>query len=274
MDSAREGLAAPAGTTRAEALRGLRAVLGTPEVHPGAAGVLPLGLPDLDARLSGGLRLGGLHEIAPADEADTAAALGFATALLAKSCTATLPAGQAARLDRDRDADGGAILLVVPDGAPLLDGHGLCALGLSPERLLVLRVGTAASALAALEEAVRSAALSAVVGWLEAGLDLKASRRLQLAAERTQPLLLVLRPAGAGQPNAAATRWRVGAAQGRRDRFGCLARACWSVALERCRNGRPGRWLLEWDHAAHRLCLAGGMGDRAPPQGLPARASA
>ena len=40
----------------------------------------------------------------------------------------------------------------------------------------------------------------------------------------------------------------------------------WSVALERCRNGRTGEWVVEWDHVAHRFRLVEGVADRAPHQ--------
>ena len=35
------------------------------------------------------------------------------------------------------------------------------------------------------------------------------------------------------------------------------------MTLERCRNGRPGEWLLEFDHAAHRFSLAAALADPA-----------
>ncbi len=264
MDSAQEWVRGPprglGECGRAEAVAGLRRLLAASEAPARDASVLPLGVAVVDAALAGGLGLGLLHEFAPAEEADAAAAFGFAAALLARRAALGPSAG--------------AMLLVVSERGPVLDGHGLAALGLPPDRLLLLRVGSPAMALAALEEALRAGGLAAVLGRIETGLDLAASRRLQLAAEAAGPLLVVLRPAEAEQPNAAATRWRIGAARGLRDRFGHLARPRWGVELARCRNGRPGRWLLEWDHAAHRLDLAEGLGDRAAPPGWGARCRA
>ncbi|HKU96772.1 MAG TPA: ImuA protein, partial [Vineibacter sp.] len=57
------------------------------------------------------------------------------------------------------------------------------------------------------------------------------------------------------------------AAAASRDRFGAFAHWRWQVALERCRNGRPGHWTLEWDHVAYRLRLAEVVADRAPAAG-------
>ncbi len=108
----------------------------------------------------------------------------------------------------------------------------------------------------AFEAALHARCLSALVGLVGEGLPLKASRRLQLAAEGAEaPLVLVLRPAGPGSPNGAATRWSVASAPGAIDRFGTLRAPRWRARLERCRNGRGGSWLLEWDSAAHRLRL-------------------
>jgi protein ImuA len=112
---------------------------------------------------------------------------------------------------------------------------------------------------------------AAVVGALDTGLDLKTSQRLHLAAGESGRLLVLMRPARAG-PSAAMTRWRVGSAAAARDRFGLIARWRWRVALERCRNGRPGEWLLEFDHAAHRFSLASALADPALARSAGARA--
>jgi protein ImuA len=211
-------------------------------------GTLPLGIHDIDARLAGGgLALGQLHELAPMDSGDEPAALGFALALVAR------------HLARVR----GEALLVVGQAHPLPYGHGLAGLGLDPERLLLFEVGSDGDAYRALEESLRSQGLAAVAGLIDAALPLAQSRRLHLAAARTDLLLLVLRPPGAESPNVATTRWRIAAGKALRDRFGCIERPCWQVTLDRSRNGRTGHWLLEWDHAAHRFGLAGALAGHA-----------
>jgi protein ImuA len=128
----------------------------------------------------------------------------------------------------------------------------------------------------AMEEALRSAAPAAVVGVIDQ-LDLKLSQRLHLAAIACGLPLLLLRPPSPSQPfrasgrgpeggieaSAAATRWRVGTAAAARDRFGLIARPRWRLHLERCRNGRPGEWIVEYDHVAHRFSLAAALADPA-----------
>ncbi|WP_243913608.1 ImuA family protein [Methylobacterium sp. J-078] len=219
---------------------------------PVLRGALPLGIHDIDSRLAqGGLALGQLHEIAPAQAGDEPAALGFALALVAR------------HLARVR----GEALLVVGQGHPLPYGHGLAGLGLDPARLLLFEVASDADAYRALEESLRSQGLAAVAGLVDAALPLAQSRRLHLAAGRTDRLLLVLRPPEAESPNVAATRWRIAAGKALRDRFGCIERPCWQATLDRSRNGRTGHWLLEWDHAAHRFGLAGALAGHAAEAG-------
>lgn len=219
----------------------------------GEAGpVLALGAPALEAALpGGGLSLNALHELAPAGPLDRPAALGFLVALMGAA-----GAGSGRRL-----------LFVAPRGADpgRLDGHGLKRLGLPPERLIVAETADDAATLWTLEEALRSRAVAAVAGCLGSGLDLTPSRRLHLAAAASGALLMVLRPAGADRPNAAATRWRVGAARAARDRFGCLLCPRWRIALERCRGGVEGAWEVEFDHAARGFRLVGALGDDAFP---------
>ena len=202
---------------------------------------MPLGIPALNGHLpGGGLALGPPHEIAPAEPGDGAAALAFALALCAI---------------RLAGVKGEALIAAAPD-QPLPYGHGLASLGLDPARVLLLEAGGDGEVYRALEAALHARCLAVLVGLVGAGLPLKAGRRLQLAAEGGEPpLVLILRPAGPGAPNGAATRWSVASAPGGLDRFGLLATPRWGARLERCRNGRGGAWLLEWDSASHRLRL-------------------
>ena len=248
------GLAARRAAART-ALRGVAAE--ARDAASTSAAVLPLGLAAVDAHLpGGGLGLGQPHEIAPLEEGDEPCALGFGLALLAR------------HLARVR----GEALLVIAPGHPTPYGHGLAGLGLDPGRVLLLEAGSDTEVYLALEEALRAGSLPALAGLVESGLPLKQGRRLQLAAEAARPLLLILRPARAEAANGAATRWRIAAGGGGRDRFGCLTGPRWRAHLDRCRNGRPGTWLLEWDHAAHRFGLPDALAGH-PPAARPGRAS-
>jgi protein ImuA len=147
-------------------------------------------------------------------------------------------------------------------------GHGLHQLGIDVGRLMLVETKTDKDALWAMEETLRSQARPALVAGALAGeLDLTMSRRLNLAAAaHGSPLALLRAPAATGA-SAAATRWRIGTAPAGKDRFGAFQHWRWRVALERCRNGRPGQWLIEWDHVAHRFRMVEGVADRAPAAG-------
>src|SRR5580704_4854619 len=141
-----------------------------------------------------------------------------------------------------------------------LYGHGLNGLGLDPARLILVETAHRKETLWAMEEAVRSAAPAAVVGVIDT-LDLKTSQRLHLAATDAGLPLFLLRSAATLESSAAATRWRIGPAQAARDRFGLVTQPRWHLQLERCRNGRPGEWVVEYDHVARRFSLAAALAD-------------
>ena len=143
-----------------------------------------------------------------------------------------------------------------------LSGHGLNGLGLDPARLILVETAHRKDTLWAIAEALRSAAPQAVAGMIDK-LDLKTSQKLHLAASDAGLPLLLLRPAQTLEASAAATRWRVGTAEAARDRFGMHARPRWHLQLERARNGRPGEWVVEYDHVAHRFSLAAALADPA-----------
>lgn len=244
---------------RAEALRHLRRLLPALEARVPRSLPIALQIPEIDACLpEKGLDRGVVHEIAPATGGDWAAAFGFAVALLGRALA---------------ESNGPALLVVSKRGfadAGKPYGHGLADLGLPLERLILIEAGADLEALWVLEEVLRSRSGTAAIGCLGGKLDLKASRRLNLAADGAG-LSLILRPPEADEPNAAATRWRIASAPAVRDRFGAFAGWRWRVDLERCRNGRPGTWIVEFDHASHRVRLAGALADHTRPDGADAR---
>src|SRR6266566_1108534 len=237
---------------------------------------LPFGLVAFDSHLpNGGLACGALHEIVPTTQAALPAAFGFVVAILARlssSYGAGLADGE--RTDAHCLPHGfqngppygteRRIVFVMPAhalrqrGRP--SGHGLKSLGLNPRRAILVETAHWQDSLWALVEALRSQAPQAVAGMIDR-LDLKISQKLHLAAADAGLPLLLLRPSQTLESSAAATRWRIDAVAGTRDRFGSSARARWQVQLERCRNGRSGEWVVEYDHVAHRFSLVAALAD-------------
>lgn len=245
--------------TRAKVVHELRRLLPRMEGFAADARTLSFGLLALDSHLpQGGLSLAALHEVAPETDDDTPAAFGFIAALLGR-----IP--HPSRLSK-----GGPLLIVLSArdiaqyGRP--SGHGFNGLGVDPARLILVETMDQKQTLWAMEEALRSGAPAAVAGAIDR-LDLKTSQKLHLVAGEAGLPLVLLRPARTAEASAAATRWRVGVAEAARDRFGLIARFQWRLSLERCRNGRPGEWLVEFDHVAHRFSLAAAMADPALSRG-------
>jgi len=127
---------------------------------------------------------------------------------------------------------------------PDLYGPGLAAHGLDPGHVVLVRAPRDAEILWAMEEGLRTSGVAAVVGEVGA-LPAMASRRLQLAAERSGITAFLLRRwRDGGQaareralPNAATTRWRIAALPSRplRNEPG-VGHPRWRVELLRCRG--------------------------------------
>jgi protein ImuA len=224
-------------------LRHLRKAVASIEKHSGFsedAGVVPLGLPEVDDALGGGLARAALHELAPAAPAQFGACSGFALAIAARARTDARPA-----------------LIVHTDFGALetgaLYGPGLDCFGLQMQGLIVVRVPKPVDVLWATEEALKSRGVAAVIAELPedgTAADLVATQRLSLAARASSGLGLLLRQRASPVASAATTRWQVAAALSTPDRYGGLGRTAFAIALNRNKKGRCGRFLVGWDHHA------------------------
>ncbi len=223
------------GDARVAQLAALRDEIATIEAGGRCAhALLPFGIAAIDAALPGrGLVTGALHE-----------ARGVAPTLADEACATVFLAGIAARLS-------GPVLWC--RRAADLFAPGLAQAGLHPDRVLHAELGSDADVLAAMEEGLRVPGLAAVVGEVRR-LGRAGSRRLQLAAEASGVTALVQRrmrqgeTAGEppGEPGAAMTRWRVGAAPSTPIPLPIgLGRPRWRLRLERVRGGEGRDWLVE-----------------------------
>jgi protein ImuA len=217
-----------AENSRQTRLAELRHYLAKAEGFGPAGAVLPFAMPAIDAALPWrGLPRGALHEV---ENAGTTGEDGAA---------ATFLAGILARLTPERP-----VLWCLQH----LDLHppGLALAGLAAKRLLLVQAPNEREILWAMEEGLRSRALAAVVGEVDA-LSTPASRRLQLAAESSGVTGFVLhRSSGNAAASAAVTRWRVAATPSMpiAGEPG-IGRPRWRVELLRCRGGMPAAWDVE-----------------------------
>lgn len=183
-----------------------------------------------------GLTPAQLHEIYADDVQDDAAAIGFAVAVAL--------AGGALPLLWIR-TEGAA------RGAGRLLAAGLAELGLPPEALMLVAAADEAALLRAAADAARCPGLGTVLvesrGRM-AGLDLTATRRLMLAAEEAGTTVLSVRLAAEPVPSAAATRWRVAAAESTPLPANAPGRPAFRIECLRRRGGAAGPCgRVEWN---------------------------
>ncbi len=215
-------------------------------------GKIMLGAEQVDRALDGGLAAGMLHEAYPATAGDMAALTGFA-------------AGLASRITEGRRKALWVRQRVTAFETGRLHAPGLAAMGLDPAGVIFFEARNAEDVLRAGLEAVRCTPLGTVVMEIWGTprvLDLTATRRLGLAAERSGVTPLLLRVAAEPHPSAAATRWQVASAPSRALAANAPGAAAFELCLLRNRAGTAGqRWHLEWDH--ERTCFR----DTAPLSG-------
>jgi protein ImuA len=206
----------------------------------------PSGIASLDAALAGGLAYGRVHEVYAAEADDASAAAGFVVALVT-GMGAMEDGGTrtALWLRSERCVTRGGIL----------NASGWAEMGAAPDQFLFGVVADAQMLLRAAVDALRSSALTAVIveSWGRmTELDLTASRRLALAAEKSGVPLFLLRIDATPVASAAHTRWQVASAPSHALPGHAPGRASFDIELLRQRSGPSGlRWRLEWDRDQH-----------------------
>jgi protein ImuA len=180
-----------------------------------------------------------LHELCPVGPGAEAAALGFSLGLAASW------AGQAGVIWAGEDG------VFSEDGAPY--PPGIAQFGLDPSRLILIRAPKREECLWAAEQALAASGAVAICALAGRGkpLDLKATRRLLLFAERNHSRCLLVRPLA--EASAAWTRWRVApAASNAEERE--LGPPAYALELMRNRAGPAGaRFTIEWNAHARRF---------------------
>jgi len=200
--------------------------------------VLAFGLPDIDDRLPrGGLARGHLHEAIEGGAASQYA--GIATLFCCRAFS--------------RGCRTGAVVPARPRFVCARPRAGWFA----SDRVIFCETWKNRDVLPAMEEGLKCKGLAGVVGEVSR-LSLNASRRLQLCAGESGVTALIIRrwhnmaeKNAAGEPNAAATRWRVSPSPSPASGFDGLPRQHWQLDLLRVRGGEPHSWIGR--HAMRRV---------------------
>lgn len=119
--------------------------------------------------------------------------------------------------------------------------------GVLPDRFLFARVAKEKDLLWVTEEALKCAAVGAVVSEVNV-MSFTASRRLQLVVEESRTTGFIIRPDRLKlTPTACVSRWRVSQLPSDSiDNLPGIGFPTWKVELLRVRNGQPGVWNVQW----------------------------
>ncbi len=185
---------------------------------------LPFGVPEIDSMLpGGGLASGSIHEFA-----------GGGSGTVDGAAPALFVAGVAARTQ-------GPVVwcLTRPD----LFAPALAQVGLHTERIIFVESDAEDDVLSNMEEALAYGGIGAVVGEV-VRLPMTTSRRLQLAAERSGTIGLIVRrwrrqteASDFGNPTASMTRWRVSVLRSEELPVPGVGQPRWLLELMRSRAG-------------------------------------
>jgi protein ImuA len=140
-------------------------------------------------------------------------------------------------------------LLWIQDRMAILESGRIHPPGMPTQNLIHVEASNARDALWAMEEGVRCAALSCVIGELwgnPKALDFTATRRLAVAAERSHVPCWLVRLGGIANLSGARMRWRIASAPSILDPFDPRAPGlpAWDAELFRARGASPGRWSI------------------------------
>jgi protein ImuA len=149
-------------------------------------------------------------------------------------------------------------LLWVQERMAILESGRVHPPGLGAPNLIHVETRDARDALWAMEEGLRCAGLSTVIGELwgdPRALDFTATRRLAVAAERSGVPCWLVRLNGVANLSGARMRWRIASAPSLAHPFDARAPgiAAWNAELFRARGFPPGRWSVAHDEGGFHL---------------------
>jgi len=168
-----------------------------------------------------------VHEFWHTGGATASATHGFVTGLLAPMMK-----------------EGGTCIWI--GGALTIFPPALHRFGVEAQKIIFITLEKQRDILWVMEEALKCEGLAAVVGELQE-LSFTASRRLQLAVEKSRVTGLVLRNAPRStNTTACVSRWRISSLPGKTGDLPGVGFPRWQVELLKVRNGTPGQWVITY----------------------------
>jgi protein ImuA len=201
-----------------------------------------------------------LHEVYAASPSDAACAVGFARMLLSllsvhnDAGSILLASNSSKNADGERKQNRGPCFWVTPArraGQPALHALGLTEMGFGTGDCYQVHAATPLVALRAAADIVRCGGIGAVLLMVTGNpaiLDLTATRRLALAAEKNATPVILLRIEARQMPSAAYSRWQIKSAASRPLPADAPGLPTFDVELLRHRKFMGGGTVrLEWD---------------------------
>jgi len=119
--------------------------------------------------------------------------------------------------------------------------------GIDPCKIIFVDIVREKERIWAIEEALKCPAIAAVIGDIQE-ISFTASRRFQLAVEQSHVTGFVLRRNPKNMATACMARWQVASLPSAcADQLPGVGAPRWHVQLQKVRNGKPGKWSLEWN---------------------------
>jgi protein ImuA len=172
--------------------------------------------------------LGAVHEMISEGAEAAASTAGFSSGILANLIK-----------------NGGAAVWI--GKSPIIFPPALKAFGIQPDQIIFIDLKKEKDILWAMEEALKCASLSAVIGEMQE-LSFTHSRRFQLAVEQSKTTGFILRNNPRTlTPNSCIARWKIKPLPSLTENgLPGITHPLWQVDLQKIRNGRPGTWTVEW----------------------------
>ncbi|MFL5740865.1 MAG: ImuA family protein [Flavisolibacter sp.] len=171
--------------------------------------------------------LGSLHEFICEGEESSAASLGFV------SCITGI-------LMRKSDP------VVWISSRKNIFPSSLVSFGMRPEKIIFIHLQKEKDILWAIEESLKCEGLAAVIGETRQ-LSFDASRRMQLAIEKSRVTGFLILHSLHAQITSSVGKWRIKSLPSEtEDGLPGVGFPRWNVELLKIRNGKPGCWQLEW----------------------------
>jgi protein ImuA len=204
-------------------------------------GFKPCGIEGNDAGLSiieeafpnSNFPIGAVHEFLSTGSEDNSASYGFISGIVSSLMKTNTPS-------------------IWISSSKLIFPTSLKSFGIDPHKIIFIQSKKSKELLWVIEEALKSNSVSAVVGELSE-ISFLESRRLQLAVEQSKVTGFLVRQNPKNLATACVTRWRVKPIPSEKKLFPGISFPKWNVELLKVRNGKPGRWQMQWRNAKFEL---------------------